>query len=87
MGHKVPDSGKRRLGWAVAAVFVVAMVMGSGPGLRLVNPDAADPQAVFTLWGLPKIYAWGLLWYAVQLAAILTAYFKLWSQEEVEDGR
>ena len=29
--------------------------------------------------GLPTIYAWGLLWYAVQLAAVLTAYFKVWT--------
>lgn len=71
--------GRRRLGAALAVVFLVAMVMGSGPGLYLVNPDPADPQARFTLLGLPTIYAWGLLWYAVQLAAVLTAYFKVWT--------
>jgi hypothetical protein len=57
------------------------MVMGSGPGLRLVNPDPGDAATAFTLWGLPKLYAWGLLWYGAQLAVILVAYFKLWRSE------
>jgi hypothetical protein len=77
---------KRHLGWAVAAVFIVAMVMGSGPGLYLVNPDLADPEARFTVLGLPTIYAWGLLWYAVQLAAVLLAYFKVWTGGDEADG-
>ncbi len=55
--------------------------MGSGPGIRLINPDPTDPQAVFTIWGLPKIYVWGLLWYVVQLGAILIAYLKLWKDD------
>ena len=73
-------------------VFVAAIVMGSGPGLRLINPDPADPNAVFTVLGLPKIYAWGLLWYGVQLVVILTAYFRIWEKksgdlEKVDGGR
>ena len=78
--------GKRRLALVLAAVFLVAMVMGSGPGLYLVNPDPADPQARFTVLGLPTIYAWGLLWYGVQLTAVLTAYFRLWTGAGEGDG-
>jgi len=61
-------------------LFLLAMVMGSGPGLYLINPDINDPHATFTLGGLPIIYAWGLLWYAVQLAVILRAYTTYWKQ-------
>lgn len=78
--------GKGRLAIVLAAVFLVAMVMGSGPGLYLVNPDPSDPQARFTVLGLPTIYAWGLLWYGVQLMAVLTAYFKLWTGVGEGDG-
>ena len=75
------------LGLALTALFLLAMVMGSGPGLHLVNPDPDDPGAVFTIWGLPIIYVWGLAWYGVQLAAIVTAYKLLWkSDDETTDA-
>jgi hypothetical protein len=74
----------RALGAMLTAAFLLAMIMGSGPGLRLINPDPQDAHAVFTTWGLPTIYVWGLCWYAVQLAVILTAYFKLWTGENGE---
>ena len=62
----------------LALFFLLAMVMGSGPGLYLINPDPGDPNATFTLGGLPVIYLWGLLWYAVQLGVILRAYTTHW---------
>ena len=76
----VPDAVRRRrkLGALLTCLFLLAMVMGSGPGLRLVNPDPGDAATAFTLWGLPKLYVWGLLWYAAQLAVIVVAYFKVW---------
>jgi hypothetical protein len=72
---------RKTLTWVVAGLFLTAVTMGSGPGIRLINPDVSDPGAVFTLFGLPKIYVWGLCWYAVQLAAILVAYLKLWKDD------
>ena len=72
----------RRLRNAVIITFVLAMFMGPGPGLRLVNPDASDPGAMFTFAGIPIVYAWGLFWYFVQLIAIIVAYRKLWIEEE-----
>ena len=42
--------------------------MGTGPGLYLVNPNPADPDATFTFLGVPKIYAWAVLWFFVQAA-------------------
>ncbi|MGA1196388.1 MAG: hypothetical protein ACO36I_07800 [Candidatus Latescibacterota bacterium] len=72
---------RKTLSIMLVGIFFTAVTMGSGPGIRLINPDPADPQAVFTIFGLPKIYVWGLLWYVVQLGAILIAYFKLWKDD------
>lgn len=69
---------RKTLSILLVVIFLTAVTMGSGPGIHLINPDPSDPQAVFTIWGLPKIYVWGLWWYMVQLGAILVAYFKLW---------
>ncbi len=69
---------RRRLGRVLAVAFVAALVLGPGPGLRLINPDVNDSGAVYTIFGLPKVYAWGLFWYGVELAIILTAYYKVW---------
>ncbi|MDA0334599.1 MAG: hypothetical protein O2782_05495 [bacterium] len=63
-------------------LFLLAIVMGAGPGIHLVNPDAADPAATFTTFGLPTIYVWGLLWYVVQLGVILVAYFRFWTTKD-----
>lgn len=68
-------------------LFLVAMIMGPGPGLRLVNPDIDNPDARFTILGLPIIYVWGLFWYAVQLAILLVAYFTLWNEPEQDPER
>jgi hypothetical protein len=61
-------------------LFFLAMIMGSGPGLYLINPDPAAPKAAFLFGGLPIIYAWGLLWYAVQLGVIIRAYTAYWQE-------
>ena len=70
----------RRLRNLLAVLFLLAIVLGAGPGIHLVNPDAADPDASFTTFGLPTIYVWGLFWYAVQLGVILVAYRRLWRE-------
>lgn len=72
-----PASEKRLL----FALFLLAVIMGSGPGLYLVNPDISTPNSSFTTFGLPTIYVWGLFWYAVQLGVILRAYFYHWKEE------
>ena len=70
----------RPLSILLTGLFLLAMFMGSGPGLHLINPDPNDVNAAFTTWGLPTIYLWGLCWYAVQITVILVAYFKLWNE-------
>lgn len=67
---------------ALAALFLLAVVLGAGPGIHLVNPDPSDPSATFTTFGLPTIYVWGLAWYAVQLTVIIIAYRRYWSRDD-----
>ncbi len=47
----VPDAVRRcrKLGALLTGLFLLAMVMGSGPGLRLVNPDPGDAAVVLGL--------------------------------------
>ena len=73
---------KRRLGLVLFLVFALAMVMGPGPGLRLVNPEPAAAREGLLFLGLPVIYAWGLFWYGVQAAVVLTACLTIWKPSE-----
>ncbi len=62
---------RKRLGWALFALFALSMVMGTGPGVLLVN----RPQP---LLGLPALCTWGLFWYLVQAGVVVVAYRWLW---------
>jgi len=72
---------RKRLGVALGVVFMLALVMGPGPGIYLVNPDPSDPGARFTLWGMPIIYVWAVFWFFVQAAVVLLAYFLVWDRD------
>ena len=73
---------KKRTGTLLTIAMVIAMLMGPGPGLRLVNPDLSDPGATFTVGGFPIIYAWGLFWFVVQIIIVLIAYNTVWSEAD-----
>jgi len=53
------------------------MILGVGPGVLLVN----RPE---TILGIPLLYAWGLLWYFVQVGIAVVAYVYLWRTSPVE---
>ncbi len=83
-----PFSGRRRwLAVLLSATFVLAVLMGIGPGLYLINPNPADPNATFTFLGVPRIYAWAVLWFFVQATVVLVAYFQLWNGVQEDDPR
>jgi hypothetical protein len=73
---------RKKLGKILAVAFVAVLAMGAGPGLLLINPDISDPNVSFTFLGLPKVYAWGLLCYGLEVAIVVTAYFKVWHVED-----
>ena len=62
----------------LVAFFLLAVFMGAGPGLYLINPEPGDPNTAFIILGLPKVYVWGLFWYVVQFAVIVIAYRRFW---------
>lgn len=66
---------RRRLGWILAAVFAVAVTLGAGPGIALVNRPGSIPIAGVKL---PYLYAWGVLWYLVEAACVVLAYLWVW---------
>ncbi|MDZ4702029.1 MAG: hypothetical protein SH809_20125 [Rhodothermales bacterium] len=79
------NESTRRLGLVLTVAMVIAMLMGPGPGLRLVNPDISDPDAVYVVAGMPIVYVWGVCWFAVQVAIVLVAYLKIWRVEDSLD--
>jgi hypothetical protein len=72
------------LGIALGVIFLLAIVMGAGPGIYLINPDSADPDAKCTFLSMPIVYAWIVFWFLVQAGVILVAYFKLWKEPQSE---
>ena len=77
-----PTKRHRRLGLVLFAVFALAMVMGPGPGLRLVNPEPTAARESLLFLGLPVIYACGLFWYGVQAAVVVTACLTIWKPSD-----
>ena len=73
-----PTKRHYRLGLVLYLLFALAMVMGPGPGLHLVNPEPNAAREELIFLGLPVIYAWGLFWYGVQAAVVLGACFTIW---------
>ena len=73
---------RQRFGLVLFLVFALAMVMGPGPGLRLVNPEPDAARDGLLFLGLPVVYAWGLFWYGVQAAVVVTACFTIWKPSE-----
>ena len=76
-----------RLSISLSFIFSLSLVLGTGPGVLLVN----RPE---TLLGVPIVYAWGLFWYVVQVFVILVASFTIWTRssegdenESYEEGR
>lgn len=83
---KKTSSGRKRLTIALSIIFALAVVMGAGPGMYLVNPDSGDPDAKFTFLGMPVIYAWVTFWFLVQAIVVLVAYFRLWDGASDDDS-
>ncbi|MFP6738288.1 MAG: DUF3311 domain-containing protein [Planctomycetota bacterium] len=79
------ETGNKRLSIVLALVFILAMIMGPGPGVYLVNPGPDHEGPAPNLLGLPVVYAWAVLWFGVQATVLVTAYFTVWSGEDEEE--
>lgn len=74
-----PDRQSSILSRFLFVLFLVSMIMGTGPGTLLVN------RAV-TVQGIPLLYLWGILWYVVLVAIALVAYFRIWKTDTDDRG-
>lgn len=83
----LPPESRRRLGRALFAIFALALVMGPGPGILLINPDPLDPEARRFFLGMPIVYAWAAFWLIVMAGCIVIAWRWIWrANEERGDG-
>lgn len=70
---------RSRLAWVLAAVFAIALFLGSGPGMLLVSRPGGLP--IFGLH-IPYLYAWGLLWYVVEAGCVAFACVCFWKDDD-----
>ena len=75
---------RSRLGVILFVIFVLALVMGPGPGIYLVNPVPGEPAT--RVLGMPVVYLWAISWFFVQLAVVVVAYCTLWSRQDTRDA-
>ena len=83
--HSERDRHRRRLTKVLAGLFALAVVMGPGPGVYLVNPDPGDPHTTTTIATIPILYLWALCWFVVQASVVVVAYFYLWDSSPDRD--
>lgn len=74
-------SKRKKLSVYLTLAMIFTMLMGPGPGLRLVNPDVNGPPEQFAFAGIPVIYLWGIFWFIVQVLIIITAYLTVWNEK------
>ena len=66
------NHGTSRLSGVLTSIFCLTMIMGTGPGVLLVN----RPEIIF---GVPLVYAWAVFWYVVQIGVALIACLFVWN--------
>ena len=72
-------SKKGGAGRWIAIAMAIALLMGPGPGMLLVNDTGS-----LSVGGIqvPYLYAWGLLWYAVEAALVIAACLFVWRDDD-----
>lgn len=71
---------KRRLSAGLTAIFLLALIMGPGPGNGLVRSPSGEGPA--QLLGVPLLYAWTVFWFLVMASVVVTAAAYLWSDQD-----
>lgn len=66
-------------GRLLSAIFLLALVMGPGPGATFID---GSPEAPLFLLGIPALYVWLVLWFLVMAGCIITAAVTLWNDED-----
>ncbi len=66
-------------GRILTALFLLALVLGPGPGAELIDGTAEHPNIWF---GVPALYVWVVLWFLVMAGCIITAAFTVWKDSD-----
>ena len=70
---------KNRHAVVVALVFLLALVMGPGPGAGFVDGSPDEPNFV---GGVPALYAWLVFWFLVMAGCVVVAARTLWKADD-----
>ncbi|MEM9079975.1 MAG: hypothetical protein AAGC74_04710 [Verrucomicrobiota bacterium] len=62
----------------LAALFILALFMGPGPGATAIDGTPDQPAIWF---GIPALYLWTLFWFVVMASCVATAALTIWKQE------
>ena len=65
----------RTMAFTLVAIFLIALIMGPGPGALMINSPGSEPKFWF---GMPALYVWAVLWFFVEAAVIIVAARFLW---------
>jgi len=74
-GHK--QQKHRTIAFALVVIFLLALIMGPGPGSLMINPPGSEAKFWF---GMPALYVWAVLWFFVEAAVIIVAARFLWGK-------
>ena len=74
-GHK--QQKHKTMAFTLVAIFLIALIMGPGPGSLMINSPGSEPKSWF---GMPALYVWAVLWFFVEAAVILVAARFLWGK-------
>ena len=66
-------------GSILSAIFLLALVLGPGPGATLIDGTVEEPNIWF---GIPTLYLWVVLWFLVMAGCIITAAFTVWKDSD-----
>jgi hypothetical protein len=66
-------------GHLLSAIFLLALVLGPGPGATLIDGTVEEPNIWF---GIPALYLWVVLWFLVMAGCIITAAFTVWKDSD-----
>ncbi|MCH2065050.1 MAG: hypothetical protein MK194_15150 [Roseibacillus sp.] len=63
----------------LTVIFLVALVLGPGPGATLIDGTKEAPNIWF---GIPALYLWVVFWFLVMAACIVTAALTVWKEAD-----
>lgn len=66
-------------GHLLSAIFLLALVLGPGPGATLIDGTPEEPNIWF---GIPALYLWVVFWFLVMAGCIIIAARTVWKDSD-----